>query len=181
MFASDIGMNNIEEINIIHEGGNYGWMKRRGHLGKRHLPCPAARSTSCSRCAAGVLSGQRKDEFIYPVAMYDHNDGQAVSGGFACNGTHCRRFAAKFVVSATSSADACSCRHVSAAMKARRWYSADRGAVEEAAALRARRRRPRRTYVTFHELVRRPPMLTVTQAPTVTAILKLDATASSET
>ena len=30
MFGSDIGMNNIEEINIIREGGNYGWMKREG-------------------------------------------------------------------------------------------------------------------------------------------------------
>src|SRR5262245_37950664 len=30
MFASDIGMNNIEEINIVHEGQNYGWMKREG-------------------------------------------------------------------------------------------------------------------------------------------------------
>src|SRR5918992_5423573 len=26
MFASDIGMNHIEEINIVHNGGNYGWM-----------------------------------------------------------------------------------------------------------------------------------------------------------
>ncbi|MGW8368652.1 MAG: PQQ-dependent sugar dehydrogenase, partial [Gammaproteobacteria bacterium] len=26
MFALDIGMSNIEEINIVHAGGNYGWM-----------------------------------------------------------------------------------------------------------------------------------------------------------
>ena len=30
MFASDIGMDNVEEINIVHNGGNYGWMKREG-------------------------------------------------------------------------------------------------------------------------------------------------------
>jgi len=29
MFASDIGMSQIEEINIVHNGGNYGWMKAR--------------------------------------------------------------------------------------------------------------------------------------------------------
>ena len=32
MFASDIGMSQIEEINIVHNGGNYGWMKREGYF-----------------------------------------------------------------------------------------------------------------------------------------------------
>ena len=32
MFASDIGMNHIEEINIVREGENYGWMKREGYF-----------------------------------------------------------------------------------------------------------------------------------------------------
>ena len=31
MFASDIGMDNIEEINIVRNGENYGWMKREGY------------------------------------------------------------------------------------------------------------------------------------------------------
>ena len=31
MFASDIGMNNVEEINIVRNGENYGWMKREGY------------------------------------------------------------------------------------------------------------------------------------------------------
>ena len=31
MFASDIGMNHIEEINIVRNGENYGWMKREGY------------------------------------------------------------------------------------------------------------------------------------------------------
>ena len=31
MFANDIGMNHIEEINIIRNGGNYGWMAREGY------------------------------------------------------------------------------------------------------------------------------------------------------
>ena len=31
MFASDIGMNHVEEINIVRNGENYGWMKREGY------------------------------------------------------------------------------------------------------------------------------------------------------
>jgi hypothetical protein len=32
------------------------------------------------------MNGKNKDEFTYPVAIYDHNEGQAVSGGFAYHG-----------------------------------------------------------------------------------------------
>jgi len=32
MFASDIGMDQIEEINIVRNGENYGWMKREGYF-----------------------------------------------------------------------------------------------------------------------------------------------------
>ena len=31
MFANDIGMNQIEEINIVRNGENYGWMSREGY------------------------------------------------------------------------------------------------------------------------------------------------------
>ena len=32
------------------------------------------------------MEGRTKDGFTYPVAIYDHNDGQAVTGGFAYHG-----------------------------------------------------------------------------------------------
>src|SRR5580765_2404887 len=84
MFASDIGMNQIEEINIVHNGGNYGWMKRegiwetgrwRGGQLNELFPLPPE-----------VLDGRQKDGFTYPVAMYDHDEGHAVTDGFAYHG-----------------------------------------------------------------------------------------------
>jgi hypothetical protein len=33
-----------------------------------------------------ILDGRQKDGFTYPVAMYTHNDGQAITGGFAYYG-----------------------------------------------------------------------------------------------
>ncbi len=84
MFASDIGMNQIEEVNIVHNGGNYGWMRRegvwengrwRGGLLNELFVLPAE-----------VWSGREKDGLIYPVAMYDHDEGRAVAGGFAYHG-----------------------------------------------------------------------------------------------
>jgi hypothetical protein len=85
MFAADIGMNNIEEINIVHEGKNYGWMKREG-IFENGVTRPGGALDQLFALPADILTGKGKDEFTYPVAMYDHNDGQAVSGGFAYYG-----------------------------------------------------------------------------------------------
>ena len=85
MFASDIGMNHVEEINIVHNGNNYGWMKREG-LFENGVTRPGGALNQLFPLPAEVLDGRKKDEFTYPVAMYDHNDGQAVTGGFAYHG-----------------------------------------------------------------------------------------------
>ncbi len=160
MFGSDIGMNNIEEINIIHEGGNYGWMKREG-IWENGIFRPGGALDQLFALPPDVLSGKVKDEFIYPVAMYDHNDGQAVAGGFAYNG----RIAAlrgKFVFGDVVRgrvfvAD-------TAAMK-----KADDGipqtvAPVEEVQLYTRDASGRRTYVTFHELVEAANGATATRA-----------------
>lgn len=85
MFASDIGMSNVEEINIVHEGNNYGWMKREG-LFENGITRPGGALNQLFRLAPEILDGRKKDGFTYPVAMYDHGEGQAVTGGFAYRG-----------------------------------------------------------------------------------------------
>ena len=78
-------MNNIEEINIVREGGNYGWMKREG-LFENGMTRPGGALNQLFPLPAEIMSGKKKDEFIYPVAMYDHTEGQAIAGGFAYHG-----------------------------------------------------------------------------------------------
>ena len=84
MFAADIGMSNIEEINIVHEGGNYGWMAREGYWENGRFR--GGELGEVFALPSDVLNGRNRDEFTYPVAIYDHNDGVAVSGGFAYHG-----------------------------------------------------------------------------------------------
>jgi hypothetical protein len=84
MFASDIGMSNIEEINIVRNGENYGWMRREGYWENGRW-----RGGSLNDVFAlppEILSGREKDGFTYPVAVYDHDEGRAVTGGFAYHG-----------------------------------------------------------------------------------------------
>src|SRR5687767_1133712 len=85
MFASDIGMNHIEEINIVHNGNNYGWMKREG-LFENGVTRPGGALNQLFPLPAEILDGRTKDGFTYPVAMYDHSEGQAVTAGFAYQG-----------------------------------------------------------------------------------------------
>lgn len=85
LFGSEIGMNHIEEINIVREGHNYGWMKREGQF-ENGMTRPGGALNQLFPLPADILSGRVKDEFTYPVAIYDHTEGQAVSGGFAYHG-----------------------------------------------------------------------------------------------
>ncbi|HET9360531.1 MAG TPA: PQQ-dependent sugar dehydrogenase [Vicinamibacterales bacterium] len=85
MFATDIGMNHIEEVNIVRNGENYGWMKREGYF-ENGMIRPGGALDQLFTLPAEVLNGSKKDEFTYPVAIYDHDEGVAVSGGFAYHG-----------------------------------------------------------------------------------------------
>jgi hypothetical protein len=78
-------MNNIEEINIVHEGQNYGWMKREG-LFENGITRPGGALNQLFPLAPEVLRSKTTDGFVYPVAMFDHTQGQAVTGGFAYRG-----------------------------------------------------------------------------------------------
>ena len=84
MFASDIGMNQIEEINIVRNGENYGWMRREGYWENGRW-----RGGSLNELfplPENVLNGREKDGLTYPVAIYDHDEGRAVTDGFAYHG-----------------------------------------------------------------------------------------------
>ncbi len=160
MFASDIGMSNIEEINIVHEGGNYGWMRREG-LFENGIARQGGTLDQLFPLPAEILDGQKKDEFTYPVAIYDHGEGQAVTSGFAYYG----RIAAlrgKFVFG-----DIVRGRLFAADLAALK--KADDGiprtvAPVEEIQLYTRDRSGNRTYVTFRELIEKAMGATMTRA-----------------
>ena len=87
MFATDIGMNQIEEVNIVRNGENYGWMKREGYW-ENGMIRPGGALNQLYPLPAAVLSGKEKEPegFTYPVAIYDHTEGAAITGGFTYNG-----------------------------------------------------------------------------------------------
>lgn len=74
MLLSDIGQNDLEEINVIAPGDNYGWKPREGTF------------TFVSNHVEPLPAGDEALGFTYPIAQYDHDEGKAVVGGFVYRG-----------------------------------------------------------------------------------------------
>jgi glucose/arabinose dehydrogenase len=86
LIVADVGQNNVEEIDIIKQGGNYGWNFKEGSF--RFNP------------ATGMVSGDLiglPQGLIDPIAEYDHDDGIAVVGGYVYYGMAIPALAGKYV------------------------------------------------------------------------------------
>lgn len=66
LWAGDVGQGVVEEIDLIENGGNYGWNVREG-----------------DRCYAAA---ECSDEFVEPEAVYERGDGRSVTGGYVYRG-----------------------------------------------------------------------------------------------
>ncbi len=78
LYAADVGQNDIEEINIVTSGGNYGWRHREGSF-----------NFIFNGNSAGYITDRTLDVpagLIDPIAQYDHGDGIAIVGGFVYRG-----------------------------------------------------------------------------------------------
>ncbi len=88
MFISDIGQASIEEINLGVSGANYGWRDREGI----YATDPYNESTLNFLPANDALFG-----YTYPVAQYDHDEGNAIVGGFVYRGQAISTLQGKYI------------------------------------------------------------------------------------
>jgi glucose/arabinose dehydrogenase len=92
LILADVGQNNVEEINRITLGGNYGWAIKEGTF-------PFDRSNG----TIGPNSPGVPANLIDPISgtmgtlQYDHGDGISVTGGFVYRGTAIPELAGKYV------------------------------------------------------------------------------------
>lgn len=88
MFITDIGQSAIEEVNLGAAGAHYGWPKREGMF---LLDVPANPKT--------VYARPPKDDvaYTYAAAEYDHDEGNAISGGFVYAGDRIPLLRGKYV------------------------------------------------------------------------------------
>jgi mono/diheme cytochrome c family protein len=89
ILASNIGHHNIEALNIIEAGRDYGWPEREGTFVMRYKE------------NMGVVYALPADDasrnITYPVAQYDHDEGNAISGGLEYWGTSLKALQGKYI------------------------------------------------------------------------------------
>ena len=78
LWASDVGQNDIEEVDLVVSGGNYGWpIKEGSFLFDMNGDLPGFTTTYSPGVPAGLID---------PVAEYDHDEGRSITGGFVYQG-----------------------------------------------------------------------------------------------
>jgi glucose/arabinose dehydrogenase len=78
LWLSDVGQNDIEEINHVNAGENYGWNYKEGSF---FFEGNGSANGSVTDIDPGVPTG-----LVDPVAEYDHDEGIAIIGGFVYRG-----------------------------------------------------------------------------------------------
>ncbi len=87
MLATDIGQKNAEEINLIVPGADYGWNLREGTF----------RINPDGDVNEAYALPEDDKGFTYPVAQYDHDEGNAISGGFVYAGKNIPALQGKYI------------------------------------------------------------------------------------
>jgi glucose/arabinose dehydrogenase len=99
LILADVGQNNIEEINRIEKGGNYGWPIKEGtFIFNRTNQGPGQGPGTIGANSPGAPAG-----LIDPISgtlgmlQYDHADGISITGGFVYRGTGIPELFGKYV------------------------------------------------------------------------------------
>jgi hypothetical protein len=101
LILADVGQNNIEEINRIEIGGNYGWAVKEGTFLFNRTDSPGPPPVTAG--SIGANSPGAPAGLIDPITgtqgtlQYDHDDGISITGGFVYRGSAIPELFGKYV------------------------------------------------------------------------------------
>jgi glucose/arabinose dehydrogenase len=102
LIEADVGQNNIEEINRIVRGGNYGWAIKEGDFLFNMTNGPAGPAGTVG-APPGYFSPGVPAGLIDPISgpkgilEYDHNNGISITGGFVYRGAGMPELYGKYI------------------------------------------------------------------------------------
>jgi glucose/arabinose dehydrogenase len=89
LIVADVGQNDIEEVDIVQAGGNYGWRIKDGAF------CFDDNGAESGFVSDAVFPGE--PTVIDPIAQYDHDEGISITGGFVYRGKAIRGLKGHYV------------------------------------------------------------------------------------
>ena len=98
LIVADVGQNNVEEIDRVVLGGNFGWPVKEGEFLFNRTTGPAGAAGTVSSRSPGNPAGM-----IDPISgpggtlQYDHEDGISITGGFVYRGSQYPELLGKYV------------------------------------------------------------------------------------
>jgi glucose/arabinose dehydrogenase len=90
LWLGDVGQNQIEEVNVVIKGGNYGWPLKEGSF---FFNANGNNSGYVTLTPAASLP----PDLIDPQAEYDHDEGEAIIGGFVYRGSSATNLAGMYL------------------------------------------------------------------------------------
>jgi glucose/arabinose dehydrogenase len=91
LYVGDVGQNDIEEVDLVVKGGNYGWNAKEGTLFFNI-------NGNDPGFASPLDNGRASAEMIDPIAQYDtHGEGHSVIGGFVYHGSRIPQLQGRYV------------------------------------------------------------------------------------
>ena len=98
-WVGDVGQNDVEEVDVVRSGANYGWRVREGAFRFD----PSGFQLKGSRSDGFVFARTTSDaQFTDPIAQYDHDDGTAIIGGYVYRGSSIPALSGQYVFGDTS-------------------------------------------------------------------------------
>jgi len=96
MYEGDVGQTQIEEVNVLTPGGNYGWnLKEGSFLYDKSNQAAVTPDTDANDNGIGDVA--EANNLIDPLFEYDHTEGRSVTGGFVYRGTYLPHLYGKYV------------------------------------------------------------------------------------
>ena len=90
LLLADVGQNDIQEIDVINKGGNFGWPCREGSF---FFDMNGAGGGFVTDIPPHIVP----PGLIDPIAQYDHDEGIAIIGGFVYRGTKIPALSGRYV------------------------------------------------------------------------------------
>jgi glucose/arabinose dehydrogenase len=93
LFAGDVGQNDLEEVDLVVKGGNYGWRHKEGALCFDPNGVEADSGVATPNCPADL-----PPDLIDPIAQYDtHHEGHSAVGGFVYRGSQLPELRGRYI------------------------------------------------------------------------------------